>query len=133
MNKFIRPFHTVLARLNTQWCQLSMIRQLTLISASVIFLSIQSFGFYNAEHQIEHEKQVILKATRALATNLSLAATPFIATHSYTELENLIRIAIKSPYVTSIRIINKDNETISHVINKEGQITPVYDSNKFDL
>jgi len=119
----------IYSRLANFWRGLSLVKQLTMASAGIIFISIQSLGFYNADTILKTETQRIHHESEILAKNLATAAIPFLSTYRYSELENLINTAIETPHINSIRVINKDDITISHVVKKHDEIVPVYDSN----
>ena len=104
-------------------------RQLMLMTAATLWLTIGLFGAYTFREQSAAAIAGIEQQAVTLARDLALLNEPLLVSDRFDEIEALSKTSMETPQVLEIRIVDSDGASISRVVRRPGEAQQaVYDA-----
>ncbi|MDD4944295.1 MAG: hypothetical protein PHQ13_12280, partial [Rhodoferax sp.] len=111
-----------------QWLRhaapLSLERQIMLLAAACLLVSLVGYGTYVATQQTAVAKDAITAQMKALASNLATVNAHFLHTNEPAEIEKLTLQTATVPGIFSVLVTDMNGKPITEVINKNGSWSP---------
>src|SRR6185436_2996703 len=107
-----------------RWLPRSLERQLMLLTAACLVVSILGYGIYEARNQTDLARRTITAQMSALAQNLAAVNAQFLITDDLASVEAITMQTATVPGILSVTVTDIAGKPLSDVVNRNNQWTP---------
>jgi PAS domain S-box-containing protein len=116
-----------------RWLPRSLERQLMLLTATCLVVSILGYGSYTAKGQTDLARLTITAQMAALAQNLATINAHLLLDNDFASIETIAIQTATVPGIFSVLVTDVSGKPLSEVVNKNGQWSPRFSTQKLSL
>ena len=111
-----------------RWLPKSLERQLMVLTALCLVVSILGYGAYSAKQQTDLARATVTAQMTALAQNLATVNAYFMVTNDLASIETIAIQTATVPGIFSVLVTNTTGKPLSEVVNQNGRWSPRFNT-----
>ena len=116
-----------------RWLPRSLERQLMLLTAACVSVSVLAYGAYAAHQQTAAARETLTAQMSALAQNLATVSAQALISSDFASIESLSLQTAAVPGILSVLVTDSHGKPVSDVVNHAGQWSPRFSTVKVEL